>query len=114
MKRSNFLRQLPLGIGIRDRLQAATFSFFDRLTGHQPGAPPPEMTNLFLTRHLTTQRASWRERWASSIINLLEPRITMETVAPWSKIRRYDAIKDWSEVGFFNGQICYTAKKHPL
>ena len=36
--------------------------------------------NLFLTRHLMTQRASWRERSASSSTSLLEPRTTTDAV----------------------------------
>ena len=38
--------------------------------------------DLFLTRHLMTQRASWIERSASSRISLLEPRTRIEMVLP--------------------------------
>lgn len=41
------------------------------------------ITDLFLTRHRITQRASWRERSASSSTSLLEPRTTTETVRAW-------------------------------
>ena len=47
-----------------------------------PGEPPPAMMNLFFTRHLTTQRASWSERAASSNMSLLDPRTIIETVLP--------------------------------
>lgn len=46
------------------------------------GAPPPAINAFFLTKHLTTQRASWRLRSASSRMRELAPRQTMETVLP--------------------------------
>ena len=44
------------------------------------GAPPPAMRARFLTRQRITQRASWRERSASSRMSELAPRQIMETV----------------------------------
>merc|ERR1712012_533431 len=47
------------------------------------GAPPPAIKNLFLTRHLMTQSASWIDLSASSSTSLLDPRTRTETVRPW-------------------------------
>ena len=44
------------------------------------GAPPPAISARFFTRQRITQRASWRERSASSRMRLLAPRQIMETV----------------------------------
>mmetsp|Transcript_81279 Transcript_81279/g.159551 ORF Transcript_81279/g.159551 Transcript_81279/m.159551 type:complete len:219 (-) Transcript_81279:1043-1699(-) len=41
--------------------------------------PPPYTTRLSLIRLRTTHMASWRERWASSTIILLPPRISTVT-----------------------------------
>lgn len=46
------------------------------------GAPPPAIKAFFLTRHLTTQRASWSERCDSSRTSELAPRQRTETVLP--------------------------------
>ena len=47
-----------------------------------PGAPPPAMRCLFLTRQRITQRASCRDLWASSNMSLFEPLIKTLTVFP--------------------------------
>lgn len=46
------------------------------------GAPPPAIKAFFFTRHLITQRASWRLRSASSRMREFAPRQTMLTVLP--------------------------------
>ena len=45
-----------------------------------PGAPPPLTSMGFCTRHLRTQRASWRDLSASSNRRLFEPLRIMEAV----------------------------------
>lgn len=50
---------------------------------HHCASHTQAVTDLFLTRHRITQRASWRERSASSSTSLLEPRTTTETVRAW-------------------------------
>mmetsp|Transcript_11345 Transcript_11345/g.27557 ORF Transcript_11345/g.27557 Transcript_11345/m.27557 type:complete len:248 (+) Transcript_11345:1678-2421(+) len=46
------------------------------------GAPPPAMRKRFLTSDLTTQRASCKDRSASSRTKLLDPRTRIDTVRP--------------------------------